>query len=62
MNKLKSFILRFPLIILTALFLSVAAPINYFFLGDKPNNPLEKAEELAIQVLLGIDVDIHPED
>jgi hypothetical protein len=61
-NRLKKFLIQFPILCAGAIFLIFAVPINYFFLGDKPNNPLEKAEEAVIQAITGIDVDFHPEE
>ena len=62
MRKLTRLLIQFPILCAGIIFLIFAVPINYFFLGDQPNNPLEKAEEAVIKSITGIDVDFHPEE
>lgn len=62
MNGLFGLIVKFPLICAGAIFIVVGIPINYLFLGDKPNNALEQAEEAVIKQITGIDVDLNPQD
>lgn len=61
MGKLIKLFIQFPIVCAGIIFLIFAVPINYFFLGDEPNNPLEQAEEAIIKSITGIDVDFHPE-
>jgi hypothetical protein len=62
MGKLIKLLIQFPIICAGIIFLIFAVPINYIFLGDKPNNPLEQAEEIVIKSITGIDVDLNPSD
>lgn len=62
MGKIFGLFVKFPIICAGVIFLIFAVPINYLFLGDKPNNPLEQAEEIVIKSITGIDVDLNPQD
>ena len=61
-TRLLSLFTRFPVYGASIAFLSVAMPINYLFLSDKPDNVLEKAEEFVIKQMTGIDVDLSKYD
>lgn len=50
---------RFPILSASIVFLVVAVPINHLFLGDRPNNPLEQAEEIVIEAVTGVHVDLN---
>lgn len=54
-------LLKFPLVCLCIIFLTFAVPINYLFLADYPDNPLEKLEEFVIEFITGIHVDFNPQ-
>lgn len=60
--KIIRLLLGNPIRAASLIFLSVSMPINYFFLDDYPNNPLERMEEYVIQHILGLDIDIHDEE
>jgi hypothetical protein len=61
MKRIVGLVSRFPVIVAGGLFMVIGVPINYIFLGDRPNNPLEQAEEIVIKSITGIDVDLSPE-
>jgi hypothetical protein len=62
MKSILCILTKFPIICAGVIFLIFAAPINYLFLSDQPNNPLEQAEEIVIKSITGIDVDLNPQD
>jgi hypothetical protein len=50
-----------PVFIASVAFVAISTPINHFFLKDKPNNWLERAEEIALQQIIGVDIDLNPD-
>jgi len=60
--KILKILLGNPIRAAALVFLSISMPVNYFFLDEHPNNPLERMEEYVIQHVLGIDIDIHEQE
>jgi len=58
MNKLIMLLIKSPIILAALIFLALTIPINYIFLRDHPQNPLEKLDELVIKYLTGMDVNL----